>query len=182
MLANVPMAVVYGLAVALLKGHWWPLSREMATTWLLYVVGVVVGTLLLYLDRVVYTLSYPKEQLSQQFAWLVKERRYREALSLLDNRRGEQNKLTFRSALFMVAWVPLAFFALTSTSGLFGKGVVMGLMFHILVDSWRLQRADSTRLNERLFWQVGRVVRPEEQLVFMYVLSGVFVLLSLWVS
>jgi len=135
----------------------------------------------MFLDRVVYTYSYPKEQLSQQYAWLIKEKRYFEALSLLDSRRDEQNRLTFRSALFMVVWVPLAFFALTSTAGLFGKGVVMGLMFHTLFDSWRVQKKDPKRLNERLFWQIGRVVKPEEQLVFMYALTLIFVFLSWWV-
>lgn len=176
------MALFYGLLVSLVKGDWWPLAGTEFFRWLFFVLGCVAGTLLLYLDRVVYTYSYPRDQLSQQFAWLIKEKRYTEAITLLDTRRDDQNRLTFRSALFIVIWVPLAFFALTSTTGLFGKGVVMGLMLHILVDSWRLHRSSPTRLNERLFWQIGRVVRAEEQLVFMYAITAIFGVLSLWVS
>jgi hypothetical protein len=103
------------------------------------------------------------------------------ALELLDDRRGEQNKLTFRSAIFMAVWVPLCFFAITSTTGLFGKGVVMGLMAHILYDAWRLQKQDPGRLNERLFWQIARLVKREEQLLFMWVVTGLFVVFSFWV-
>lgn len=144
--------------------------------------GVLVGVYVLFLDRIVYAYSYPKEQLSQQFTWLWKQRKYGQALRLLDDRRSEQQKLTFRSALFMVVWVFLAFFALTSTASVFGKGVVMGLMLHVLFDAWRLQNMDSGRLNTRLFWQVGRKFSHEEQLVFLWIMTGIFVFLSTWLG
>jgi membrane-bound metal-dependent hydrolase YbcI (DUF457 family) len=124
--------------------------------------------------------SFPQEQLSQQANWYFKEKKYFAALSLLDSRRREQVKLTFRSALFMIAWVPLAFFALTSTSALFGKGVVLGVMFHILLDAWRMQKESPEKLNERLFWQIQRAITTEEQLTFMWVMTGIFVFLSVW--
>lgn len=142
----------------------------------------MAGVLVLFLDRVVYVYSYPGTQLSQQFAWYWKEKKYWTALSLLDARRLEQERLTFRSALFMAVWVPLAFFALTSTTGLFGKGVVMGLMLHILSDSWRLQRTEPRRLHIRLFWMIKRVIRDEERLVFLWVVTGIFGLFSFWVG
>ena len=143
--------------------------------------GVVLGVLLLFIDRISYTYAYPGEQLSQQFTWYVKQKQYLTGLALLDSRRLEQEKLTFRSALFMVVWVPLSFFALTSTSGLFGKGVVMGLMLHVLTDSWRLQKMDPQRLHVRLFWIIKRVVTPEERQVFLWIITGLFVFLSFWV-
>lgn len=180
--SHLPMALIYGLLIALLKGSWLPFEVSELVSWVMFVGGVVVGVIILFLDRIVYTYSYPTDQLSQQFNWLTREKRWWEAMKLLDARREEQNKLTFRSALFMVIWVPLSFFALTSTAGLFGKGVVMGLMLHILLDGWRMQRLNPSRLNERLFWQIGRTVRAEEQLVFMYVISAIFILLSFWVS
>lgn len=180
--SHVPMALVYGILAALINGSWWPLAAQEFLSWSGFILGAVVGVLLLYLDRVVYTYSYPADQLSQQFAWQVKEKRWANALSLLDARREEQNKLTFRSALFIAIWVPLSFFAITSTAGLFGKGVVMGLMLHILYDSWREQRVNPARLNERLFWQIGRKVEKEEQLVFLYIVSAIFLFFSFWVG
>jgi hypothetical protein len=151
-------------------------------SWLSWVVGVVVGVLILFLDRVAYTYSYPGEQLSQQVSWYFKQKKYLTGLELLDSRRLEQEKLTFRSALFMAVWVPLAFFTLTSTPVLFGKGVVMGLMLHILMDGWRLQKTDGQRLHVRLFWMIKRVFTNEERLVFLSIMTGIFVLFSFWVS
>jgi hypothetical protein len=104
------------------------------------------------------------------------------ALELLDVRRLEQERLAFRSALFMTIWVPLSFFALTSTTGMFGKGVVMGLMLHILYDSWLLQKKEPRRLHIRLFWLVKREITDEERLVFLWVVTAFFGLLSFWIG
>lgn len=179
-LSHLPIALWYGLLVFVLRGVHWPPSWQILS-WLWWVAGVAVGVLILFLDRLVYIYSYPQEQLSQTTIYHYRQKDYRQMLSVLDGRREEQNRLTFRSALFMVIWVPLSFFALTSTSGLFGKGVVMGLMLHILYDAWRMQKVNPKRLNERLFWQIGRAVSHEEQLVFMWVVTALFVALSFWV-
>ncbi|MFH1244320.1 MAG: hypothetical protein V1487_01965 [bacterium] len=173
-LSHLPMAVVYALLIVVVRGRSWE--------WAGWVAGVIMGVLVLFLDRVVYTYSYPGAQISQQFAWYWKEKKWRTALTLLDTRRLEQERLTFRSGLFMAVWVPLSFFALTSTTGLFGKGVVMGLMLHILMDSWRLQRGEPRRLHVRLFWMIKRVITDEERLVFLLVMTGIFVLFSFWVA
>ena len=114
--------------------------------------------------------------------WYTNQHKYLAALTLLDTRRLEQEKLAFRSAIFMVVWVPLAFFALTSTPALFGKGVVMGIMLHVLSDAWRLERSDPQRLHVRLFWQIKRVVSNEERLAFLWLMTGIFALFSFWVG
>lgn len=181
-LSHLPMAFLYSLAVFAVRGKWWNFELLQAIPWGWWVLGVILGVLILFLDRVAYTYAYPGEQLSQQFDWYVKQKKYLTALTILDSRRLEQEKLTFRSALFMVVWVPLAFFALTSTSGLFGKGVVMGLMLHILADAWRIAKLDPQRLHVRLFWLVKRPVSPEERLVFLWVVTAVFVVFSFWVG
>ncbi len=176
-LSHVPMAIVYAGVLFAFKGGW---SNWVGWGW--FALGVTTGVLVLFLDRVAFTYSYPGAQISQQFMWYWKQKKYGTALSLLDSRRLEQERLVFRSALFMVMWVPLAFFALTSTGGLFGKGVVMGLMLHILADAWRLQQTEPRRLHIRLFWIIKRVISEEERLVFLWVMSTIFVLFSWWVG
>jgi hypothetical protein len=178
-LSHLPIAIIYALTISLWRGGFWPLSLDWATSQLWWVMGVVVGVMLVFLDRVVYVYSFPMEQISQQFEYLWKQKSYLRALSLLDSRRHEQIKLTFRSALFAAAWVPLAFFALTSTTGLFGKGVVMGLMLHILADSWRMHRKSPDLLNMRLFWQIRARIKVEEQVLFLVVISIIFGVFSL---
>lgn len=171
------MALGYGVVVLLIHAGW---SNPLS--WAMWMLGVIVGVIVLFADRIVYTYSYPGTQISQQFSWYIKEKKYLSALELLDSRRTEQERLTFRSSLFMAIWVPLSFFALTSTTGLFGKGVVMGLMLHILADSWRLQKREPRRLHVRLFWLIKREITDEERLVFLYIISGLFIFFSFLVA
>lgn len=181
-LSHIPLAIGYALIIFAIRSGWWRLDWGNLISWIWWILGVVVGVLILFADRIAYTFSYPGAQISQQFAWYIKEKKYMTALDLLDARRLEQERLTFRSSLFMVIWVPLAFFAITSTPGLFGKGVVMGLMFHILSDAWRLQSVDPRRLHVRLFWLIKRQFTDEERLAFLSIVTVIFVLFSLWIS
>jgi len=181
-LSHLPVALGYAIFIMAIRGNWWPFAISTVWHWTGWILGVVVGVLILFLDRVAYTYAFPEEQLSQQFAWFVKNKKYGQGLAVLDLRRQEQEKLTFRSALFIAIWVPLAIFALTSTSGLFGKGVVMGLMLHILMDAWRMNKLNPASLDRRLFWQIKRQFTQEERLVLLTVVTGIFVWLSFWVS
>jgi len=180
--SHLPMALVYALLVFAIRSGWWRFEWLQMASWIWWIMGVVVGVLILFADRIVYTYSYPGAQISQQFSWYIKEKKYMSALELLDVRRLEQERLSFRSSLFMAIWVPLSFFALTSTTGLFGKGVVMGLMLHILTDSWRLQKIEPRRLHVRLFWLIKRQITDEERLVFLSVMTAFFVVFSFWVG
>lgn len=176
------MALGYGLLVFIFKGLFPIADWSYYLNWLGWMIGVATGVLVLFMDRIVYTYSYPGTQIAQQFNWYWKQGQYFTALSLLYDRRLEAERLTFRSSLFMAIWVPLAFFATTSTPQLFGKGVVMGVMLHILFDSWRLQKTDPRRLHLRLFWLIKREVLESERLIFLWVMTGIFIILSLWIA
>lgn len=142
-------------------------------------VGGLIGFILVQLDRVVYVYYlFPHEQLSQQVQYLVSKGQVLGAMKLVHQRRGEQQKLVFRSLVLMLAWVPIAIFAVTSTGSLFAGGVVMGLGLHLMYDLWRDQRKDPVGLNTKLFWQVKRAVGLEEQRWFLYGLTGMFILLT----
>lgn len=182
LMSHIPLALGYALVIFAINSGWWKMEWGNILSWGWWILGVIAGVLVLFADRIAYTFSYPGAQISQQFAWYIKEKKYMTALDLLDARRLEQERLTFRSSLFMVIWVPLAFFALTSTPGLFGKGVVMGLMFHVLADAWKLQRLDPRRLHIRLFWLIKRQITDEERLAFISIITVIFVLFSFWVS
>lgn len=181
-ISHLPMALGYALIVFAIKGLFPINVLGHYVNWMGWIFGVTVGVLVLFVDRIVYTFSYPGTQIAQQFSWYWKQKQYMTALALLYDRRLEAERLTFRSSLFMALWVPLAFFATTSTPQLFGKGVVMGVMLHILYDSWRLQKTDPRRLHLRLFWLIKREVAESERLIFLWVMTGIFVLISLWVS
>jgi len=165
--------LIYFGVITILRWQW---NYDLVWLWL----GGVVGYGLVFLDRLVYVyLLHPHEQLSQQVQYSLRQRNLKGALELLHMRRGEQGKLSFRSFLFVVAWVPLALFALTSTGEVFAEALVMGLGLHLVYDFWRDQQENAEVLNQRLFWQVKRVVSLKEQKIFLWGFSAVFVGLSL---
>jgi hypothetical protein len=144
------------------------------------ILGGVLGWLLEWLDRLVYIYwSHPGAQLSQYVRYHFGKREFKAGWQLLRRRQAELAELTFRSALFQLVWVVLAVFALTSTVSSFGKGLVMGLGLHILTDEWRDYLRDRETLKRWLFWQIKRDISEREMKVYLYVMTGVFGLLTL---
>ncbi|OGY20723.1 MAG: hypothetical protein A2900_00070 [Candidatus Chisholmbacteria bacterium RIFCSPLOWO2_01_FULL_50_28] len=176
---HVRVLVVYLIVFMLLRWEWPGSVRGMFDLVGLWV-GGAIGMALLGLDRVIHVYATrPHEQLSQQVSSLVGQRKLREALQTLLLRRGEQYHLAFRNGVFALVFIPVLFFAITSTSGLFGKGIALGLMVHLVYDIWRDQLTRPQHLNSWLFWMVSREVSPEEQRTFVWILTGGFGLLNL---
>jgi len=150
---------------------------ELVVGWL---VGGFVGYWLLSLDRLVDVyVTHPETQLAHYIRYYIQKGNYRWAWQTLGQRKGEQTRLTFHSALFQVVWLVLAVFAITSTSALFGKGVVMGLGLHLLLNEWRDYIASPDRLRQWLFWQIKREVPAKEAKIFLWVMTGAVALLTL---
>ena len=144
---------------------WWPV--------IYWLIGGGVGYWLLTLDRLVdIYLVNPQTQLAHYIRYYIRKGKWRWALKTLKQRRHEQLQLTFRSVLFQVVWVGVALFTLTSTSSLLGKGVVMGLGFHLLLDEWEDYLSEPDFLRRWLFWQVKREVTYREQKIYLWVMVG----------
>lgn len=143
-------------------------------------VGGVIGMGLLGIDRVIHVyVMRPHEQLSQQIQNMIRKKQWKESLETLLVRRAEQYNLAFRNGVFGLVYIPVLFFAITSSAGLFGKGVAVGVMVHLLYDAWRDQLTKPEHLNKWLFWMVSRDVTLEEQKLFLWVLTGAFGILTL---
>ena len=148
-------------------------------TLLFWLIGGVLGWCLVALDRLVWVYwTKPETQLATQTRYLVANKRYQEARQTLQARREEQTELSFRSVLFQLAWVPLAFFTLTSTASFFGRGLVMCLGLHILYDQWCDYCQSPEKLRRWLFWQIKRPVSLEEQQIYLWLMTAVFVILN----
>ena len=164
----------YLLAVSLWRWRW---DWEILGWWL----GGAVGWWLLVLDRWVWVYwTRPETQLAHRVRWLVSQRRIKEAWEEILRRKEEQDRLAFRSVLFQLAWLGLAFFAVTSTAGMFGKGVVMGVGLHLLYDEWKDYLKSAQLLRDWLFWPVKREVSLKETRFYLILMTVVFGLLS-WV-
>ena len=115
-----------------------------------------------YADRLVYVyLVKPHEQLSEQVKHLVKAKRFKEAMVVIEHRGDEQQHLSTRSVLFMLAWVPLALLMVSSTGRMLGVGMVLGiglhLVYEIAVDWGRWEK-----LKTKFFWQIKRPIGDQE--------------------
>ncbi|OGD62956.1 hypothetical protein A2160_04290 [Candidatus Beckwithbacteria bacterium RBG_13_42_9] len=145
--------------------------------WLL---GGFIGRWLLSLDRLVDVyLTHPETQLSNYVRYYLQKGQFRWAWATLEKRKQEQQRLTFRSALFQAVWVGLVVFVATSTSSLLGKAIVMGLGLHLLLDEWKDYLTNPKVLSQWLFWQIKREVSLTEEKIFLWLVTGVFLFATL---
>lgn len=143
--------------------------------WLL---GSVIGFLFVFSDRFVYSfLMKPNEALGMRLKELFQGKKFDEGLILLLNERHEQKELVMRSFLFVMVWIVLALLTVTSIISPFGRGFMLGIGIHLAFDLvydyfWNKERF------ELWFWQIKRVVSPEEKRWFVMIVSMIFVLLA----
>ena len=143
------------------------------------VIGGLLGWSLVWFDKIAYIyILHPEAQISQYVQHQVKQRRFRQAFEVIEQRAAEMDKLTTRSVLFQSAWVVLALFAITSVAGWFGKALVMCVGLRTLYDNWQEYLVDRLKLKQGLFWQVKREMSDQELKWYMYGMSGVFLWLS----
>jgi hypothetical protein len=161
----------YFLLISLFR---WEISLGLLLMW----VGGVVGMLFEWVDRIFYVyFTKPHEQLSFQVRSLVKQKRYREALKLIDQRKYEQRHLTVRSLLFILVWILAAFFVLTSTGSALASGMVMSIGLSIFIDMLRDWK-NMEKLKGWLFWQIRNSFSDKETKGVVIGFGVVFLLLT----
>ncbi len=120
--------VIFFLLITILK-RWFDIS--VALFW----IGGIVGTLLPDIDHFIYAYYLrPHELTSQRVQYMMQKGDVKRTLSLLATTRGERTNLIFHTAWFQVLFVVLSFWVISSSSSLFGSGLVLGFMLHLVVD------------------------------------------------
>lgn len=141
------------------------------------IAGLTVGWLIHWLDLIAYIfILHPEAQISQYIRYQIARRQYRQAWSSLKTRMGEVDKLTTRGILFQLVWIVLAFFAVTSSAGWFGKTLVLAIGGRLVFEQWREWLHDRTLLKKKLLWQVN--LDWSEAQVKFYLIS--FTLVFAW--
>lgn len=155
----------------------WILFKDGFTFFL----GGFLGWNLLFLDSVVDNyFTHPENNLHEQAKAVFKQKGILAWFKFFSGREIKE-KSTLRSALFQLAWVFLAFFTVTSTLSWLGKGLLMALGLHLLLDQWQWQRKSPLDLNRQLFWQIKRPVSLEEQKNYLLIMTALFLLLTVLV-
>jgi len=87
------------------------------------------------LDHLVYIFFLgPQELTSQRVVYLIRNKNFRGAVSLLFDTRAERGDLVLHSNFAFVVILIFTFWMLTSSGSLLGVGLVLGMVVHLLVD------------------------------------------------
>jgi hypothetical protein len=98
-------------------------------------VGGVIGVFLPGIDDLLYVFVFrPYELTSQRVKSMVGQKRIKDTVLLLYNTTDERFAPIFHSAFFQMVFLVLTFLVLTSSANVIGKGVVLGVSIHLLVD------------------------------------------------
>lgn len=138
--------------------------------WLL---GGVLGFLFVFSDRLVNSfLTNPSESMGLRLKELFGQRKFGEGMMMLLSERHEQKELVMRSFLFLLVWVILAFFTITSVNSQFARGFMLGIGTHLVFDFvydyfWNKERFNNW------FWQIKRTLDEKEK---MWIVVGLVVI------
>lgn len=134
--------------------------------------GGAVGWLIPWFDRIAYIyILHPEAQAPQYIKYQIEQKQWCRAWESLRTRNKEFDKLTTRGILFQLAWVVLAFFAVTSAAGWFGKTLVLALGIRMLITNWSEYVKDRAGLKQKLFWQIKRDWTDAEVKIYLIIMT-----------
>lgn len=152
----------------------WQLKFSLVFLW----IGLFLGNFLYHLDHLIYCLiQAPYEFTAQRIKRMIEQKQYRQSLDLLMGSEGERKKTIFHSVVFQVGLVVACFLILTSSSSLLGKGMVMGLLLHSLVEQGSALVKRETI--DDWFWQIKAQIPQTTQAIYFFSLvfiSSIFIL------
>lgn len=167
---NITTHLLFGagffLIITLLNG-WFELSY--LPVW----VGGLIGIFLPDLDHAVYVYFLrPNELTSQRASRTLSRGDIGSTVKLLQSTTGERQKLIFHTALFQIVFVIFAFLVVSSSGNMFGGGLVLGFMLHILVD----QLSDLMNTQDLSRWFFGTSFKMDRKKSTIYWVFNVLLL------
>lgn len=127
-LTHILAALFFSLIVIVLKGmlnlSYWP-----------FIPGIILGTILPDIDHIIYVLYLaPQELTSQRVVYGLKRGEILKTWEILAVTRNERKHLILHTAVFQIVFLILSFLIITSSGSIFGRGLVIAFMLHLVVD------------------------------------------------
>src|SRR3989344_5260220 len=118
-------------------------------SYLSFWIGGLVGAVLPDIDHLIYVYFLkPQELTSQRVFRMVSKGDLNNTYQLLRSTTDERKKLIFHNALLQVVFVVFAYLVISSSANLFGQGLVLGFLVHLVVD----QFVDLTKMDTLSGW------------------------------
>lgn len=168
-----PQLFITLLLALLISALHWQLKFSLVFLW----IGLFFGSFLYHLDHLIYCfLQAPHELSSQRIISYFRQKAWKQALSVASQTESERSRTIFHSVVFQVALILASFFVLTSSTGLLGKGMVLGLLFHSVFDQGVLL-INQKSINS-WFWQIKALVPENIQKLYFFIVLIIFVFLA----
>jgi hypothetical protein len=153
------------------------LNLNLLFLWL----GGLLGLILIEIDQLLYVFYFhPQEEASLQVKTLIKQKRFKTALTWLAKTAGGRWKLSFHNVLFQAIFAPFSFLVLTSSGNLLGTGIVMAINISLLMDQVGLILKNQDQLlAQKYFWPVNFPLSLGLKKLWVLLMIVVFILLSL---
>jgi len=119
--------------------------------------GLYLGFCLILLDRLLHALYVePDTEFSRKIQTALKKKQYFHILKMIW-REGpsEQAGLISRSTMFMVSYMAVAIYVVTSSNNIFGIGFVLGIGLHYCLDLL-MYHTNSEFFSIQFLWQMKR--------------------------
>lgn len=157
-----------------LIGGRWVLGVGVLWWWL----GGVVGFCLVFFDWLIQLMVMePEKVFDVKLKKILKRENIKQGLVFALEEREKKTRLVMKSALFLLVWLVMGFFTLSSVASPFGRGFMLGLGTHLMFDLvWDYFKAPEKLSN--WFWMVKRNLDWEEKRWFVGVVVVLYLLIA----
>jgi len=130
---------------------------------MLFLTGVVFGFSFLLLDRLLHAFYVePDTEFSKRIQSAGKNKQYRDLFTLIfRDSTLEQAHLISRSTVFMVCYMAITIYVVTSSTNVLGVGLVLGIGLRYCLDLL-VYRVHVELLTEQFLWQIKHVFKQTE--------------------
>ncbi len=149
------------------------LSLDFTPFW----VGAVLGALIPAVDYLLYVYVFnPRENISQQVNSLVTQGKTIQGMEMLSRTNiARESSVILHTANFQLFFAVFAFWVITSSTNLLGKGLVLALLLHLMID----QLSDLLETKDVSHWFRGFVLNLTDKEKQWYIYANLIYLLVL---